>query len=556
MRLKHLSFTVNDVNKGWSFTSESTQLSQVTFCVVDLETTGSSSAYGGITEIGAVKYKGGEEVSRLSTLVNPGQSIPANIVMLTGISDSMVADAPRIEDVLETFLDFVEGTVLVAHNARFDVGFLNAALQRHGYDVLSNVVVDTVTLARRLVRSEVPNCKLSTLASHFNFPHQPIHRAMDDVLATGDLLHLLIDRASGFGVHDLEDFIELPKVSSHPEASKLKMTDGIPRTPGVYLFLDASGEILYVGKATNLRQRVRSYFSSGESRRKVGSLLKLVQGIQYIETPDPLTAEVWESRIIGRVRPRYNHMGTRTEKYCYVRLTTEEEWPRLVVAKTPTSKGVSLGPIRSRSMARDIIDAIESVVPLRRCTVRMTKNYSAPQDAPVCSAARLGLAYCPCSGTAEPAEYEQVVNLVRDTLLQTSHEVIDRLNGKMASHSQAQRFEEAAQVRDRLLALETVQERHRLATKLRSHPQLVVKSEGVSYNIASGVLISTEVDGQVYTSHEAVVGSAKVIRTASPKHDIRDFIQVPTEIEEDGQILNSVADEMMCLSRLLKTSQD
>ena len=554
MMVKHLSFTVKDVNKGWSFTSESTLLTQVTFCVVDLETTGSSSAYGGITEIGAVKYKGGEEVSRLSTLINPGQPIPANIVMLTGISDSMVAHAPRIEDVLETFLDFVEGTVLVAHNARFDVGFLNAALQRHGYDALSNVVVDTVTLARRLVRSEVPNCKLSTLASHFNFPHQPIHRAMDDVLATGDLLHLLIDRASGFGVHDLEDFIELPKVSSHPEASKLKMTDGIPRTPGVYLFLDASGDILYVGKATNLRQRVRSYFSSGESRRKVGSLLKLVQGIQYIETPDPLTAEVWESRIIGRVRPRYNYMGTRSEKYCYVRLTTEEEWPRLVVAKTPTSKGVSLGPIRSRSMARDIIDAIESVVPLRRCTVRMTKNYSAPQDAPVCSAARLGLAYCPCSGTAEPAEYEQVVNLVRDTLLQTSHKVVDRLNEKMAAHSQAQRFEEAAQVRDRLLALETVQERHRLATKLRAQSQLLVEAEGVSYNIARGVLISTEVDGQVYTSQEAVVGSAKVMRTANPKHDIREFIQVPTDIEEDGQILNSVADEMMCLARLLKNT--
>ena len=97
----------------------------------------------------------------------------------------MVADAPRIEEVLEVFLDFVQGTVLVAHNARFDVGFLNAALERHGYDPLSNAVIDTVTLARRLVRSEVPNCKLSTLAAHFNFPHQPIHRAMDDVLATG-----------------------------------------------------------------------------------------------------------------------------------------------------------------------------------------------------------------------------------------------------------------------------------------------------------------------------------------------------------------------------------
>ena len=107
MGVKHLSFTVIEVKKAWSFTSESTLLSQVTFCVVDLETTGSSSTAGGITEIGAVKYRGGEEVSRFSTLINPGQPIPANIVMLTGISSSMVADAPRIEDVLETFLDFV-----------------------------------------------------------------------------------------------------------------------------------------------------------------------------------------------------------------------------------------------------------------------------------------------------------------------------------------------------------------------------------------------------------------------------------------------------------------
>lgn len=368
MRLKHLSFTVNDVNKGWSFTSESTLLSQVTFCVVDLETTGSSSAYGGITEIGAVKYKGGEEVSRLSTLVNPGQSIPANIVMLTGISDSMVADVPRIEDVLETFLDFVEGTVLVAHNARFDVGFLNAALERHGYDTLSNIVVDTVTLARRLVRSEVPNCKLSTLAAHFNFPHQPIHRAMDDVLATGDLLHYLIERAAAFGVYDIDDLVALPSLGAHPESQKLQMTENLPRTAGVYLFVDRAGEVLYVGKASNVRSRVRSYFSTSESRKKVGSLLKLVHSIHCIETPDPVTAEVYELRIIRRLRPRYNYAGTRSEKYCYVRLTTEEEWPRLVIAKTAPTKGVALGPMRTKGMARDIVDAIESVLPLRRCT--------------------------------------------------------------------------------------------------------------------------------------------------------------------------------------------
>jgi len=540
MRLKHLSFTVNDVNKGWSFTSESTLLSEVTFCVVDLETTGSSSAYGGITEIGAVKYKGGEEVSRLSTLVNPGQSIPANIVMLTGISDSMVADAPRIEDVLETFLDFVEGTVLVAHNARFDVGFLNAALQRHGYDVLSNVVVDTVTLARRLVRSEVPNCKLSTLASHFNFPHQPIHRAMDDVLATGDLLHYLIERAAAFGVYDLDDLVALPSLGAHPESQKLQMTENLPRTAGVYLFVDRAGEVLYVGKASNVRSRVRSYFSTSESRKKVGSLLKLVHSIHCIETPDPVTAEVYELRIIRRLRPRYNFAGTRSEKYCYVRLTTEEEWPRLVIAKTAPTKGVALGPMRTKGMARDIVDAIESVLPLRRCTARMGRNYVAPVDAPVCSAARLGLAHCPCSGSADPDTYAGVVDVVARTLRGDSDHVIELLTTRMANHSREERFEEAAFVRDRIDALRTALHRQSQADELRQKDAYEVHGHGVTYRIEKGILTETICDDNSCTPDSVNLPTAI--------GHLRESIRIPA-----GEPDTAVLDEVMCLARLVVT---
>ena len=540
MKVNHLSFTVNDVNKGWSFTSESTLLSQVTFCVVDLETTGSSSAYGGITEIGAVKYKGGEEVSRLSTLVNPGQSIPANIVMLTGISDSMVADAPRIEDVLETFLDFVEGTVLVAHNARFDVGFLNAALQRHGYDVLSNVVVDTVTLARRLVRSEVPNCKLSTLASHFNFPHQPIHRAMDDVLATGDLLHYLIERAASFGVHDIDDLVSLPSLSAHPESQKLQMTEDLPRTAGVYLFVDRAGEVLYVGKASNVRSRVRSYFSTSESRKKVGSLLKLVHSIHCIETPDPVTAEVYELRIIRRLRPRYNYAGTRSEKYCYVRLTTDEEWPRLVIAKTAPTKGVALGPMRTKGMARDIVDAIESVLPLRRCTVRMGRNYVAPVDAPVCSAARLGLAQCPCSGSADADSYAGVVDIVARTLRGESDHVVELLTARMTNHSREERFEEAAFVRDRIDALHTALHRQTQADALRHKDSYEVHGHGVTYRIENGILVETICDDTSWTPSSVELPKAI--------GHLRESIQTPT-----GEPDTAVLDEVMCLARLVET---
>ncbi len=540
MGVKHLSFTVIRVKKAWSFTAESTLLSQVTFCVVDLETTGTSSAAGGITEIGAVKYRGGEEVSRFNTLINPGQPIPAHIVMLTGISSSMVADAPRIEDVLEIFLDFVQGTVLVAHNARFDVGFLNAALERHGYDPLSNVVVDTVTLARRLVRSEVPNCKLSTLAAHFNFPHQPIHRAMDDVLATGDLLHYLIERAATFGVFDIDDLVALPSLSAHPESQKLKMTDHLPRGAGVYLFLDHAGDVLYVGKATNVRSRVRSYFSTSETRKKVGSLLKLVHSIECIETPDAVTAEVFELRIIRRLRPRYNHVGTRSEKYCYVRLTTDEEWPRLVITKTPSSKGLTLGPMTTKGMARDVVDAIESVVPLRRCTVRMGRNYVAPTDAPVCSAARLGLAECPCSGSADAASYGAIVDTVVRTLQGDAQEVISLLTARMTDHSQNQRFEEAAFVRDRIDALCTALQRQSQADALRNQGLQDVTHEGVTYRINQGVLLETHSDGEAC--------NASTVHLTQKIEPLRAVLHVPTD-----ESATDVLDEVMCLARLVES---
>ena len=538
MGVKHLSFTVTEVKKSWSFTSESTLLSQVTFCVVDLETTGSSSAVGGITEIGAVKYRGGEEVSRFSTLINPGQPIPANIVMLTGISSSMVADAPRIEDVLDMFLDFVQGTVLVAHNARFDVGFLNAALERHGYDPLSNAVVDTVTLARRLVRSEVPNCKLSTLAAHFNFPHQPVHRAMDDVLATGDLLHYLIERAAAFGVFDIDDLVALPSLGAHPESQKLKMTEDLPRGPGVYLFLDMAGDVLYVGKATNVRTRVRSYFSTSESRKKVGSLLKLVHNIQCIETPDAVTAEVFELRIIRRLRPRYNYVGTRSEKYCYVRLTTDEEWPRLVITKTPSSKGITLGPMTTKGMARDVVDAIESVVPLRRCTVRMGRNYVAPADAPVCSAARLGLAECPCSGSADASSYGAIVDTVVRTLRGDAQEVVSLLTDRMAAHSQNQRFEEAAFVRDRIDSLNRALQRQAEADALRDAGLQNVTHEGITYRIDQGVLVES-------VSGEGVC-SASTLRLPKTLERLRPILDVPTD-----ESPTDVLDEVMCMARLV-----
>ena len=523
-------------------------LRNVEFCVVDLETTGGRSEFDAITEIGAVKYRGGEEIGRFTTLVNPQCEIPAFITVLTGITNMMVASAPTIDETLEPLLGFIGDSVLVAHNARFDIGFINAALVRSGRERLMNRVLDTVSLARRLVGAEVRNCKLSTLAATLGFANQPCHRAINDVLATGDLLHLLIERAAGFGVFDLDDFAALAKIGRHPQAEKLKLTVDLPRGPGIYLFVDAQGDVLYVGKATNIRSRVRSYFGTGDTRRKIGSLLKLMDAVHYVATPDLLTAEVLELRIISRLRPRYNHAGTRSAKYCYVRLTLSEVWPRLVVtSRVPAaaSQDLYLGPISTRSMARDVIDAIQSVMPLRQCTVRMGRNYRAPEDAPVCSAAQLGVAHCPCSGTADEVVYAEVVQQVGRVLKGEAQEVIEQLTAKMRKHSQAQRFEEAGDVLTRIDALETVLRRAQTARDLvgAGSFSFVAGETAISYQIECGLLHATHVDGEIFAP----------VAPMLPR-DLSEFFQAPSSTKDGNTIPAEMIDEILCIARHARTS--
>lgn len=179
-----------------SFDDLGQPLTEVTFVVVDLETTGGSPQDCRITEVGALKLRGGECLGTFQTLVNPGTAIPPQIVYLTGITEAMVAPAPPIDSVLPALAEFIGDAVIVGHNVRFDLGFLRANLRRLGYPALTNPSVDTCSLARRLVRDEVPNCKLSTLARHFRTAANPCHRALDDAKATGEVFHYLLETAA------------------------------------------------------------------------------------------------------------------------------------------------------------------------------------------------------------------------------------------------------------------------------------------------------------------------------------------------------------------------
>ncbi len=471
-----------------SFDDLGVPLVDATFCVIDLETTGGNRHDDRITEIGAVLVRGGEFLGTFQTLVNPGRAIPPQISVLTGLTDAVVATAPRVESVLGTLLDFVGDAVVVGHNVAFDLGFLRAACERTGRPRPAPTVVDTVALARRLVRDEVPDCRLATLASRFRLDHRPSHRALDDALATADLLHLLIERATGLGVTGLDDLVALTKLAGHPQSAKLAMTSTLPRRPGVYVFRGRDDEVLYVGKATNLRQRVRSYFGS-EDRRRIGPMLREATRVDHIELPDPLTAAVVEQRMIARALPRYNRVGTRADRYCYVRLDTAAPWPRLAVVREPSPGGVHLGPLPSRSTATLVIEAITSTVPLRRCSTRLSRRHVPDRTAAPCGAAQLGVAFCPCAEPVDERRYLDAVETARRALGGEVDHVTGRLVAKMTDLVTQQRFEEAAQVRDRLSAFLGAARRHRLVEALRAATTCTVRIGDTTWTIDGARLV-------------------------------------------------------------------
>ena len=495
-RREHAQLSLDDLG---------TPLRDVTFCVIDLETTGGSPANCGITEIGAVKLRGGECLGTFQTLVNPGCAIPPEITVLTGITQAMVYPAPRIEHVIPALLEFIGDAVIVAHNARFDLGFIQAALERDNRPRLSNRTVDTVALARRLVRDEVPNCKLGTLAERLRLPHRPSHRALDDALTTGDLLHLLIERAGRLGVTGLDDLLTLPTMAGHAQAAKLRLTDGLPRSPGVYLFRSATGDVLYVGKATNLRSRVRSYFS-GDERRKVGALLRETVRIDHIEHPNPLAAAVHEVRLIHQHTPPYNRQSKDWSKYVYIRLTLHESFPRLSIVKDIRADDLHLGPLSSRSTAQRVIDAIHSSVPLRRCAGRVSARTM--REAP-CTAAQLGVSMCPCAGGVDPADYARVVERAVRGLTIEPELLLAPLRERLAALAVEERFEEAADVRDRAEALSSALRRQRRFELLRRAGRVRLRlPDGSGAELEAGRLLQAWAPGEEPDTHPS--GAARL----------------------------------------------
>ncbi len=425
-----------------SFDDLGTALVDTEFCVFDLETTGGSPDESRITEIGAVKVRGGGIVGEFSTLINPGLPIPPAITYLTGITNVMVYPAPRIDAVLPSFVEFIGNAVLVAHNASFDTRFLAANLARHGYPAAGNPIVCTVRLARRLVRDEVPNLQLATLARALRARTAPCHRALDDARATVDVFHALLERAGRWGISYLADLLWFQSARGHPSYDKVRLAEHLPRARGVYLFRGARDRVLYVGKAADLRSRVRSYFG-GDERRRIDGLLREVESIEHILCDTDLEASVIEARLIRAHSPPYNRAQRGRAAMWWLRLSSEL-FPRLVSSRTEGG----LGPLSSRTAAA-VRDALEEATAIRTCTPRITVRTRFAS----CVRGQIGRCPAPCDGAIEPESYAPIAEPVVRALAGDPTEVLGVLSDRIEQLSAGARYEEAAGVRDRLGAL-------------------------------------------------------------------------------------------------------
>ena len=350
-------------------------LEEATFVVFDLETTGLRPGQARICEIGAQRVQALQLGEMFETLVDPGVPLPAPVAALTGIRPGALRGAPRAELAVRRFLGFAGDAALVAHNARFDLGFLDREVERLTGRRVAAPVVDTVWLARRLLGQRTRRVGLAALAHFLGVQTEPCHRALPDARATAEVLLHLVGLAQERGARTVADLVELSAPRARRLHAKRPLVSGAPTTPGVYVFRDGHGQALYVGKARNLRARLRSYFAGERQRPAVEAALCALARVEWRETGSELEAALLELRLLRELRPPANARGTRPDRHVYLS-RRGERW-------TLTAEPGPHGPLRSRRLATSAAraldghgddDAASALAPLRHRLRRLAAD--------------------------------------------------------------------------------------------------------------------------------------------------------------------------------------
>ncbi|MHB8707133.1 MAG: exonuclease domain-containing protein [Coriobacteriia bacterium] len=469
----------------------STTLTEGDFVAVDIETTGCRPGSSGIIEIGAVLVRAGLIQDHFQTLVRPSEPIPHSIRTLTGIDDDMVAGAPDVDRVMREFRDFVGNAVLVAHNHRFDMGFLDFEAERAWGRPFPRPVLDTLALARRL-HPELDRHNLRVLATFYAVDAVPNHRAPADALATAQILQRMLPELDAHGLHTAEDVSRFCGLARQGIlASKLVLATHLPDAPGVYLFRNECGDVVYIGRAKNLRMRVRGFFYGPSELERAHPAAEAAE-VQHVRCASDLDAMLIESRLVARYHPRFNKDQQRGRALVYLRVDDRAKFPSLTAVRRRPSTGLVIGPLTNIWAAETLARALRQRFGLRRCARRITGD-----TLPPCDERDLGACPRPCVGAIGPVEYRQRVDAALSVFDDGGPRLRAALQALRERAAMELRYEEAILHRDAVRALDRTMSGLEVVRNAASEP---------------GVAI---VEGR---DHEVVV---HLIRYGRPAHTLR-----------------------------------
>ncbi len=423
------------------------KLDEANFCVIDFETTGLSPRSHGVIEIGMVKVSGLKIVDTYHSLVNPCKDIPYYITQLTGITNDDIYEAPFFEDIADEILEFISDDVLTAHNYSFDNSFLRKELAYCGKELLQNPGLCTLKLARRLypmLRSK----SLGSVCNHLKIKNPAAHRALDDAKVTAHVLVKMISEVKNshkiICVGDFIKFQSLPKSVQKKTKIKKKLSEDLltlPDAPGIYYFLNAKKEIIYIGKAKSLRSRVHSYFSSTPAR-KARKIVKGASRLKIQITNSELTALLTEAEMIKVINPKHNTLLKRYGNKYFLRINKTHTYPSIEICNHFDFDGNDyFGLFISRKKAVVLFEMISKAFAVRECN---EKEFSKGK---ACFLAEIERCTAPCVNK-NIAAYKDELEKIYEFIYGKNQFALNRLLNKMKEYSQKQKYEKAAEVKE------------------------------------------------------------------------------------------------------------
>jgi DNA polymerase III subunit epsilon len=490
-----------------SISKNNNSFEDTAFIVCDVETTGLSPANNRITEIALIKVKDEEIVDSFTTLINPGQHIPYGITQLTGISNEDVFDKPSFGEISDKILNFLDSNgddvIFTGHNVGFDFSFLSESFRRLDKPIYINLkTLCTCKLSRRLLKS-LKSKSLGNVAEHFGIKIRKKHRAYDDTLATTKILIQFIRKLQDeYELESPEDILKFQNTKIFSGENKplaLKRVNivlkDIPKDPGVYFMRSSSNEIIYIGKAKCLKDRVSSYFRHNDNLSyKIKKLLTSVRKLEYEITDSELSALILESKMIKKYKPRFNTAIKRFRFHPFLKFDVQNEYPKLdTVYEIENDGAYYYGPFTSRGTVRHIYKDIYNKFKIRKCE---DKTIKASIDKPNCMYFDIGKCDAPCNITVTKNEYRNEVDKVHRFIIdETKNSAVGVLKSFMNKSSDDEDFEKAALLRDRISDIQKVMSYRKVITSAINNKRIIIKCDNENkrelFFIQNGKLMKT-----------------------------------------------------------------